>query len=121
MKIKALVTIVATRKSDGKSIEIKPDGVADIIEPQAERLIEQGYAEKAGRKAEEKGAVETSKLRKGDLRSATQTTRGGGKPERSLTRSRKDLLDEKGKDPDKEVGENGKGFDEGDGEDSNAE
>jgi len=118
MKIKAFVTIVAPDAETGEAIEIKPGGIADVRDDKAEYLIDEGYAEKAKRKDEVSGTQSATAAKKsGDRKGATQTTRGGARPERSTRRSRKELLGDKGENPDREKGENGKGFE----EDSNAE
>ena len=123
MKIKCFVTVVAPRAADGVAIEVKPGGVADIQTDKAEYLIAEGYAEKAKRKDAESGVQPAGVAKKGRS-TATQAVRGGSTQSTrgGQRRARAELLgDSTANDPDREKGENGKGFDENDEADSNAE
>lgn len=113
MKIKALVTIVA-KTVEGKTVSLEPgkNDVGDIQQDVAEKLIAEGYAEKAKKKDEINaktapfGGAATKKRKTAqqvvtDSRSETEKTK-------DKKRRTKEQLLGGGRDPDKNVGEDGR-------------
>lgn len=129
MKIKAFVTIVAPAPN-GESVKIEPDQVGEVRDAEARKMISEGYAEKASKKDE---ITSTDARNFGGARNTkrskpvqTTTESDDDKKKSKKRRTRDELLGGgTGANPDKEKGDNGKGFDEGsndaDEDNSNAE
>lgn len=122
MKITAYVGITAPFK--GESFAFKPEDIGDVDDEIAKKLIAEGHAGKARkgddntyRKAPDRGPIAKPGVKKLALKPEKAAAIKPKAPETKGDKRRRTgaaLLGDKGRDPDKGVGEDGKRYGEGD-------